>query len=401
MSDLSDFVLRTGEQLAWMAHDRALAGYVARRDGIPGSVDDIDAAWLSEALQASFPGAVVGSVRRVGGHSGTTTRARIELSYSEKSEGGDAGEPPRRLFVKTTPASLGTRLFTGVLQLGLGEVGFYRDIRDSVPTPTPRAYCARVAPGGGRFVILLEDLAERGCRFTTIDDPLSLDEVRAVVRNLARFHAAFWESPRFAGDLAWVKSRRNNPHRGVERMISARANDPAIARHRDLLPEVVCKNAHRISEQRELLEDYWSEGPLTLIHGDSHVGNMYFDGEEAGLLDWQMPQRSQGIRDVGYFLVNSLDTELRRAHQDELIELYLSVLERSGVPRSHLDRQEMWRRYRGHALYVWIASSVTAATPGLQPEAVARRAMQRTGDALEDLASFELLDELSARSGRR
>jgi hypothetical protein len=248
-------------------------------------------------------------------------------------------------------------------------------------------------------VILLEDLAERGCRFTTIDEPLTLGEVRSVVRNLARFHAAFWESPRFEGDLAWVKSRHNNPHRGADRLLSARANDPAIARHRDVLPRVVQRNAHRINEQRELLEDYWSEGPLTLIHGDSHVGNMYFDGDEAGLLDWQMPQRCQGIRDVGYFLVNSLDTGMRRAHQDELIDLYIATLSANGVPPGHVEREDIWRRYRGHALYVWIASSVTAATPGLQPGAVARRAMQRTGDALEDLRSFELLDELSARRG--
>jgi len=414
MSDLSDFVLRTGEQLAWMAHDRVLAGYVARRDRIPGSVDDIDAAWLTQALQATHPGVVVAAVEQIGGHSGTTTRARIELSYAESGEfqsgesergeragSGDAGEPPRRLFVKTTPVAFGTRLFTGVLRLGLGEAGFYREIRDAVPTPTPRAYCARVARSGGRFVLLLEDLAERGCRFPTLEHPLSLEEVRAVVRGLARLHAAFWESPRFEGDLAWVKSRHNNPHRGVDRLISARANDPAIARHRDVLPEIVCTDAHRIAEQRELLEDYWSEGPLTLIHGDSHVGNMYFDGQEAGLLDWQVLQRGQGIRDVGYFLVNSVDTEMRRAHQDALIDLYLSVLRESGVPERQLDRDEIGRRYRGHALYVWIASSVTAATPGLQPAAVARCAMQRTGDALEDLRSFELLDELIEQSARR
>jgi len=401
MSDLSDFVLCTGEQLAWLARDRVLAGYVARRDGIPGSVDEINAAWLSEALQATHPGVVVAGVERIGGHSGTTTRARIELSYSHRGEPVDGGGPPARLFVKTTPATFGTRLFTGVLRLGRAEAGFYREIRDAVPTPTPRAYCARVARNGGRFVLLLEDLAERGCRFPTIEHPLTLDEVRAVVCNLARFHAAFWESPRFESDLAWVKSRHNNPHRGVDRLISARANDPAIARYREVLPEVVCANAHRINEQRELLEDYWCEGPLSLIHGDSHVGNMFFDGDEAGLLDWQVLQRGQGIRDVGYFLVNSIDTAMRRAHQDELIDLYLSVLQESGVPASQLDRDEIWRRYRGHALYVWIASSVTAATPGLQPAAVARRAMQRTGDALEDLRSFELLNELmEQRAGR-
>ena len=33
---------------------------------------------------------------------------------------------------------------------------------------------------------------------------MSLDEVRSILGHLATLHARFWDSPRFAGDLAWV-----------------------------------------------------------------------------------------------------------------------------------------------------------------------------------------------------
>jgi hypothetical protein len=53
-----------------------------------------------------------------------------------------------------------------------------------------------------------------------------------------------------------------------------------------------------------------------------------------------------------------------------------------------------WEEHRLFALYAWIAISVTAAAPGLQPRAIVRRAFERTGAALDDLASLEALDSL-------
>ena len=67
-----------------------------------------------------------------------------------------------------------------------------------------------------------------------------------------------------------------------------------------------------MSEQRLALEALWARPPLTLIHGDAHAGNLFFDGPEVGFLDWQVVQRGQGMRDVSYFLGNSLSVQTRR-----------------------------------------------------------------------------------------
>ena len=132
-----------------------------------------------------------------------------------------------------------------------------------------------------------------------------------------------------------------------------------------LLPANMRDTAHLIHENRELLEADWVEGPLTLIHGDAHVGNMYFQNGRAGLLDWQVVAICQGMRDVSYFMVNSLDTDLRRTHERSLLELYATTLRDNGVKDADLAPTTLWERYRSHALYTWIATSVTAATPGL------------------------------------
>ncbi len=382
---------RIVQELGWIAREQLMGRALARADGIPLDLDGVDAAWASEALGALGAGVRVREVERLEGHSGTTTRQQIRLTYAVP-----ASTLPATLFVKLTPRPLATRLFGALFQLGRSEVAFYREVRASVPVQTPRVYCARTAARGCRFVLLLEDLAARGCRFGGFRRPLGLGEARAVVAALARLHAAFWESPRFRGDLAWLKSRANNPWAPIERFVCARSNAPALKRFGDLVPREVREGAHRIHAHRDLLEEHWAAGPLTLLHGDPHVANLYFDGEDVGFLDWQVVQKGQGVRDVAYFVINSLPTGLRREREGELLDHYVETLADCGV--EGIDLGELWRCYRSHAMYVWISNSVTAAAGGLQPQAVVRQAIERAGAALEDLEAFELLDRLASRA---
>jgi hypothetical protein len=383
---------RLAGQLFWIAFDRLAGRRLSRKDGVPVAPAGVDAAWLTEALQSVAPGALVTRVERMDGDSGTTRRERIRLATDD---GGRRAGLPDTMFLKITPTVLSTRLFTSLLGLGASEVDFYRVLGGALPVKAPRVFCARRARRGGRFVLLLEDLAASGCRFTSSANPISLAEARAVVTALGRLHAAFWESPRFADDLAWLRSAENNPHRRLEWWISARSNGPALARFGDCVPQEIRENAHRIHEHRPLLEAHWARAPRTLIHGDPHAGNLYFDGDEVGFFDWQVVQVGAGLRDVSYFLVNSVDTDLRRAHEGELLELYLATLAEDGV--GELDFAHAWEQHRLFALYTWIAVSVTAATADLQDRRIVRRAIERTGSALQDLES---LDALAALAGR-
>jgi hypothetical protein len=381
-------------EVFWIGADRLAGPRCARADGVPLSPAGVDAAWLTQALQAVAPGTVVTQLERVDGHSGTTTRERIR--FATNAVGRRAGLPAS-LFLKITPAQLGTRLFTSLLGLGAAEVDFYRSLGGALPVKAPRVFCARRARRGGRFVLLLEDLAASGCRFCSIGNPISLTEARAVVTALGRLHAAFWESPRFTGDLAWLRSAGNNPQRRLEWWISERSHGPALAKLGDVVPAEVRANAHRIHAQRPALEAHWARAPRTLIHGDPHAGNLYFDGDEAGFFDWQVVQVGPGLRDVSYFLVNSVDTELRRRHERELLALYLEALAAGGAPGR--DADAAWEEHRLFALYTWIAISVTAAASGLQERQIVHGAARRTAAALQDLGSFDALDALVGHAG--
>jgi len=138
-----------------------------------------------------------------------------------------------------------------------------------------------------------------------------------------------------------------------------------------------------------------AEGPRTLIHGDSHVGNAYFDEGEAGFFDWQVTQHHQGIRDVAYFLTLSLDTDLQRAHERALFERYWRRLHDSGVSKGDANPDWLWERYRSFSLYTYIGASVTTTMSDLQPEDIARTGLRRAAVAVDDLDALDLLDRIA------
>lgn len=360
---------------------------VAGKPAEPARVVDIDRAWLTRALQATFPGCRVATVESLERNAGTTERARLRVTYSEAGRG--SSPPPESLFVKLAPSDARTRLFVNLMRLGSTEVRFYRGVAAGIPGELPRVYYASAVGRAQGFALLLEDLGARGARFTDAAQPLGVEEARLVMGGLAHLHAACWESPRFATDLAWLKARDRNPRYRVERFICALAVPAGVAAFGDLVPGELHAAVPRIVAARDALEDAWARGPLTLVHGDAHVGNVYFLPDTAGFLDWQVVQRGQGMRDVAYFLANSLPTAVRREHERALIELYLRTLAAGGVTPPAFD--VAWHQYRLHAVYAWIAATVTGAAATLQDEPIVRAAIARTSAAVLDLDSLAVL----------
>src|SRR3546814_408222 len=121
-----------------------------------------------------------------------------------------------------------------------------------------------------------------------------------------------------------------------------------------------------------------SRGPVTLLHGDAHVGNTYVlpDGS-VGFLDWQVVRRGCWSRDVGYFLVGALTQDDRREHERALLKIYADALE---VPIATCPSPDaLWLHYRASAAYglaIWLS---TLGTDGYQSRAISRSEERRVG----------------------
>jgi len=365
------------------SRERDTSGYV------PRTANDVTSRWLTAVLQHSFPGVHVRAIEPICGDAGTTERARFSLEYDAV---GSGPSPPRTIFLKLAPRDAKTRVFVNLMGLGANEVRFYREVAHQLSIDLPRAFHAACNGRARSFALVLEDLAARDARFTNVAHTVTLDEAQAVVGALARLHARFWNSPRFARELAWLRHVERRPNYPVERFLCATAIPAALKKHADLVPSALRDAALRIIAARDRLEAAWGSGTLTLIHGDAHVGNMYFTGSNVGLLDWQVVQCGQGMRDIAYFLTNSVPTELRRTHERELIGAYLAQLGDLGVAAP--DPDTAWEQYRLHAVYAWIAAAVTAAAETLQSAPIVRAGLVRTSTAMMDLASVNAATRL-------
>lgn len=303
----------------------------AASTGFPSDLDDLTPAILTSVLSERRPGVVVDEVdilaaKRCGdGVASTADRVVLELTY----EGGTSAGLPERMVLKTMLASP-----HAPEAMYENEVRFYRELREELDIEAPTSFAGHFDPATGRFGLLLEDLDTRDARFPSALDPVSVEEVRSILGELAGMHARFWDSPRFAGDLAWVDTPMSGGMFDVFDLIGLELIEDQVARN-PFKQELIAPLGRTIAEMWELLwqvQRRHCRAPMTLLHGDPHLGNTYMlPGERGGLLDWQLMMRGSWAHDVIYLLVTALDPEARRAHQLELLSEYLDRLAAAGA----------------------------------------------------------------------
>jgi aminoglycoside phosphotransferase (APT) family kinase protein len=96
------------------------------------------------------------------------------------------------------------------------------------------------------------------------------------------------------------------------------------------------------------------EGPRCIVHGDPHIGNMYFtDDGAAGLPDFQLFCEGRWAWDFGYSMTGAMTIEDRRTHERDLLAHYLSELRAAKVNAPTWD--EAWFDYRRFAIWGFVA----------------------------------------------
>lgn len=349
---------------------------------LPISLEEITASWLSQALSERYPGTRVSAVTVDDAHVGTTGRALIRLQYD------DHPGLPEHMFVKLPPTDELQRQFVVEVGMGRREAGFYRELAESLPIATPRCFYADSNAVGDRYIMLLEDLEERGCSFRNATENYSLDYLRSVLAAFARLHAMFWNSDRFDADLSWLQPPEFHPMGPI-------LVQRALEQYGASMPPVFTSLGELYVERASEIHALWNRGVPTLVHGDCHDGNLYFDPQfngagGPGFLDWALVSRTSCMRDVAYFLAGTPTPEHRHQHQDELLDFYFQALQEAGV--TGLDPVALRREYRWHVAYVWVGAATTMAMGSeWQSLEYVSSTMQRLNLAVEDSACVEAL----------
>ncbi len=346
---------------------------------IPVEVDDLTAAWLTQIFQTHAPSATIDEVEVLERSSGTTGRTRLKLTSADE-------RVPETVFVKLPPFTEERRALVDMVGMGVSEARFYRDVAASLPVPTPAVWHTEFDEAGG-YVMVLEDLIPAGATQPTQDEPDAADFAGQVMDTFAALHAGLCDSPRFdpGGDLAWIEERS----RGYGAGAALDFMHHAVATIGELMPPVFHQLAELYLANGEQVSTLLSAGTPTLIHGDSHIGNMLRHEGAPLLIDWAMVSCAPGIRDVAYFVGNSIPPEVRREHEEALVRRYIGALAEDGVEVSF---DEAWHGYRLHMITGWIAAVSTAGMgDALQPFEIGILATERSNLAIDELEVIPLL----------
>lgn len=273
------------------------------------------------------------------------------------------GEPvlPESVFVKLPMESLVTHWFFSVINSWRLESHFFQHVAPHVPLQTPITYAT--AWQGSRFFLVQENLhANDQITLFTNPDMLqgpSPDQVRLCLDAFARLHAQHidYTPAEREAVLPLEYHLFLSPTMGVaSRSLNALALEPCLKKRPSEIPDDVADAYRESIAHWDALLEFWFSGPLSLLHGDSHLGNFYLIADEMGMLDWQAAHWGKGVRDVQYFLIDSLPVHVLAEQERELLDYYL---ERRAVYGAPLDRDVAWQEYRSftfHTLFTIVVS---------------------------------------------
>jgi len=314
---------------------------------LPVALEDISAAWASEALAVRTPGVEVRSLDIGTVLHGSATKVRLLLDYNAA---GHAAGLPATMFLKG-----GFEEHSALVAGGYAsEVQFYRDVAPQLPVNVPVCYFAGCNKGSGQAIVLLEDLLARNISFGRSTDPISPETAAATLEILARLHAHWWEDDARLPPLRFTDGAKAADGL-VQTLLTPQHWEKSLSGPQGAAVPEKLRDRDRMVELVRRLWDLDTKPPHCLLHGDAHLGNMYFDRNGSpGYIDWQTTQRGRWAHEYTYFLVGALTVEDRRAHERQLLAHYLDQLAAHGAPAPSFE--EAWLSYLQHTIHglLWV-----------------------------------------------
>ena len=358
--------------------------------GIPSGLEGVTPEWLTGALRSTgtIADASVASIDTSSlteGRGFVGTLARLDVRYT-------AAEPtaPRSLIVKLPTQNRRMKGVARANSMYEREVGFYERIAHRIHLRTPRPYYSHFDPDSGDFVLLLEDFAPAragdqlaGC---------SAEEATLALRELARFHAAWWGNVDRA-DLDWMRGA-DSGSAGLERLYRrswTRLNSETGGG----LPSSLREVGERLGTNVAAVRSRTARPPQTLVHGDFRLDNMFFDvrdGAPFAVVDWQLFRKGRGVFDVAWFLSGCLSPETRQSWERDLLTLYVSTLAENGVEGYDLERcLEDYRLSLLSCLMLGVIADAAAERDTERGAALFETILNRIASAVNDHRSIELM----------
>jgi hypothetical protein len=314
---------------------------------------------------------------------------RLTLTYDRAEAGA-----PATLVSKLPTAFAPARGLANMFHFYEREGRFYEHVAPQVDLRLPKCYGNIVDVASDRYLLLLEDI-----RGATPGDQLAGCQVahaETVIEHIAGFHAHWWQNPALEGFAAWMPTMSDPMYDYLQPLWQASWQPFLDFQTPEFPREAMQTFADQAIAVMPTTRARLDAMPQSIAHTDFRLDNMFF-GEAGGetpfaLIDWQLTLRGPALIDIGYFLSQSLDVELRRAHEERLVREYHRRLVDAGV--KDYSFEQCWEDYR-FAVAVMFVIPVTGAAnlDSTNPRSVPllRALAERGAAAIIDLKAGETL----------
>lgn len=332
---------------------------------LPLAIEEISAEWLSEAT-----GHAVISARVVEIIEGTSTKVRVAV---------EAEDLPETLIVKGGFEAHSPSM----AEMYANEARYYGRIAPVLPLPGPRCWFAGSDPNSFQSLVVIEDMDRANVTWLHGQRPQAPAAVARRLEVLAEFHASSWTdagalpSPEFD----WLGGRFSDwSMTYVERYLVAEVWDHYCRSPRGAAVSVRLHDREWMAQAFTDFRRIEETGPRCIIHGDTHLGNLFeWPDGSPGFLDAQ-PARSNPILEVAYHITAALDLADRRDAEQVLLAGYLAGLGLRGVVPPSFDQAWLWyRQFTAYGFFIFLINETR-----FQTEAVNTANAARFGAAMLD-----------------
>ncbi|KAI0006561.1 aminoglycoside phosphotransferase [Xylariaceae sp. FL0662B] len=260
---------------------------------------------------------------------GTGSKLFFSIEYAD--EVTDPASRPTHICVKGVfdPVMVESQPWT--LSLVQREAEFFAKIAPEIRNMGyPKGWWGGTSDKQG--IAIMSDLIYEGCTFPSEAASYPLEKALEGAAQIAGLHAQFWGMSQ--EDYPWISNDYDAAMTFIVEPWDRVVREPG----RPKLPEHLMDGAR---VKRAQAKYYARRNPKfrTLLHGDTHLGNVYFTAEgHTRFLDWSAFHFASCFHDLVYFMSTMLTVEDRRAHEMEVLDHYLATLHRLGGPK--LDRSD-------------------------------------------------------------
>jgi aminoglycoside phosphotransferase (APT) family kinase protein len=193
--------------------------------------------------------------------------------------------------------------------------------------------CFALETKGSEVLMVLEDLDETGFEGRR-SSSLNWDEVNAVLRWLASFHATFLEEK---PEGLWETGTYWHLETRPEELVA--------------LEDIPLKNAASAIDKK-LSESRFQ----TFVHGDAKLANFCFsgDGKKVAAVDFQYVGGGCGMKDLAYFIGSCMSEKDCERFESKILDFYFEQLKKAVVSKNKkIDAVELEKNWRDLYHVAW------------------------------------------------